>query len=167
MLLTLQGSDASIAAAVINAQTALLTRINPIYEAIAVCGELCSSCCSKSFSLVCYSVFQEPVTSYYQKAQSSRSRNSQQHASCAHFADVRPICPKGPGFWKSHPEVWNSDASDDDYSERPGFPSGDILLPPYSKDEMNILCEYLSQDCLVRRRRIRIDLQAISTGSIY
>jgi hypothetical protein len=38
-----------------------------------------------------------------------------------------------PGFWKNWTEVWDGDASNDSrFAGRTGFPSGDILLAPYS-----------------------------------
>ena len=38
-----------------------------------------------------------------------------------------------PGFWKNWTEVWDGDASNDSrFAGRSGFPSGDLLLAPYS-----------------------------------
>jgi uncharacterized repeat protein (TIGR01451 family) len=49
------------------------------------------------------------------------------------YTGILPPGARTPGFWSNWPAVWNANASDDSsFAGRSGFPTSDILRPPYS-----------------------------------
>ncbi|MEG4632713.1 hypothetical protein QUB56_24495 [Microcoleus sp. AR_TQ3_B6] len=49
------------------------------------------------------------------------------------YTGMLPPGARTPGFWSNWPAVWNANASDDSsFAGRAGFPTSDILRPPYT-----------------------------------